>query len=312
MRGWAASLTVLVAGLGLLYADVLAGLARQWASDDNYSHGFVIAPLAAYFVWRRKSALAALAPRPARGGLLLVLAALTLFVAGTLGAELFLARVSLLGVLAGGVVWTWGWGHLRRLAFPFAFLLLMIPPPALVFNQVAFPLQLIAAGVGESTLMMTGIPVLREGNLLVLPTTTLEIAEACSGIRSLLSLLTLAVVMAYFAEAGRLSRGAIIAATIPIAVVANGSRVAGTGLVAHAWGREAAEGFFHTFSGWLLFLVAFGLLLAVRESAVRLDQWRQSRAPAEGARQWCRAKVPGKGARQEGQAGGDDRGVGQP
>jgi exosortase len=157
------------------------------------------------------------------------------------------------------------------LGFPLAFLLLMIPLPAIIFNQIAFPLQLLASRVGEHTLSSLEIPVLREGNLLILATTTLEVAEACSGIRSLVSLLALGIMFGYFSDSRQWVRVAIAFSTIPVAIIANGFRVAGTGIAAHQFGPEAAEGFFHTFSGWLVFIAAFAMMLAIQRLIIRFS-----------------------------------------
>jgi exosortase len=253
-----------LAGVGaaalLVYAPVLSSLVRQWASDENYSHGFVVIPFALYFVWRDRRRLATLPVQPAATGLLVTIGSLLLFVAGELGAELFLTRVSLIGVAAGTILFLYGSAHLRALAFPLGLLFLMVPLPAVVFNQIAFPLQLLASRVGESVLSAAGIPVLREGNVLILPTTTLEVAQACSGIRSLVSLLTLAVLLGKFSEPRRWARVVLAALAVPVAIASNAARVAGTGLAADWIGPRAAEGFFHEFSGWVVFVVAFSLL----------------------------------------------------
>jgi len=255
---------VLAAVVLWLYGGVLSSLAKQWASDDNYSHGFFVAPLAGFFVWERRRALAAAPFRPSWAGVGLIGLSLLVLLAGLLGAELFLTRISLIGVLGGIILFIWGRSHFRILAFPLAFLLLMIPLPAIIFNQVAFPLQLLASRAGEAALTLAGIPVLREGNVLQLPTRTLEVAEACSGIRSLVSLLTLAIVLGYFTERRVFARVLIALAAVPIAIVANAARVAGTGLASELISPAAAEGFFHAFSGWLMFVVAFAGLLAVQ------------------------------------------------
>ena len=262
-RSAAAIAIVAVAALAV-YLPVLSALVRQWASDDNYSHGFFIVPLAAFFAWERRSALARADVQPRVAGLAIVVASLAVFLAGRLGAELFLTRVSLIGVIAGAVVYLLGWRHLRILAFPIAFLLLMIPLPAIVFNRIAFPLQLVASRAGEFALSAAGIPVLREGNVLELASTKLEVVEACSGIRSLVSLLTLGVVLGHFRERRRWGRVLLAVATIPIAIAANAARVAGTGFAAEWIGPAAAEGFFHTFSGWLMFVLAFAALVGVQ------------------------------------------------
>jgi exosortase len=252
----------------------LSSPAARWARHDDYSHGFFVLPLAAFFVWERRGALAAASPAPAVSGLLLVGLSLTVFLAGVLGAELFLTRVSLLGVLAGSVLFLWGWRHLRILALPIAFLLLMIPLPEIIFNQLAFPLQLLASRAGEAVIAGAGIPVLREGNVLQLPNTALEVVEACSGIRSLVSLLMLGIVLGYFTERRTGARIVLALASVPIAIVANAARVAGTGLTSHWLSPAAAEGFFHTFSGWLIFVVAFAGLIAVQRILARVPPMR--------------------------------------
>ncbi len=250
----------------VLYQHVLTKLVHDWATDDNYSHGFLVVPIAAYLLWERRSALQRCEPRPANWGLVLILGSLSVLVAGTLGAELFLTRVSIVGVVAGAIIFLAGWRAFRLLLFPVAFLLLMIPIPAIIFNQIAFPLQLLASRVGTSVMSAAGVPVLREGNVLVLSTTTLEVAEACSGIRSLVSLLTLGILLGYFADRRAWARVTVSLATIPIAILANGLRVAGTGVAAYYYTPDAAEGFFHTFSGWLVFVAAVVLLIALQRT----------------------------------------------
>ena len=250
----------------LVYLPVLTSLGRQWASDENYSHGFLVAPFAIYLGWRRRHELLAEQVRPHWFGIAVVLGSLALLVAGRLGAELFLTRISLLGLIAGTVVFLYGMRHLRVLAFPLAFLLLMIPLPAIVFNQIAFPLQLLASSAGQSVLDAASIPVLREGNILILSTITLQVVEACSGIRSLVSLLTLAIILGALTEQRVWARLLLAALAFPVAIAANAARVAGTGLMAAWIGPQAAQGFLHEFSGWVVFVVAFALLLATRRA----------------------------------------------
>ena len=265
-----AVLALLAVSFAILYWQVVAGLVYDWAHDDNYSHGFLIVPLALYLCWERRAKLAALPVRPSLFGPVVIAGSIFVLVAGVLGAELFLTRVSIIGTIIGTVLFLFGWRHLRALAFPIAFMLLMIPVPTIIFNHVAFPLQLLASRVGETVLTAASIPVLREGNVIMLAHTTLEVAEACSGIRSLISLLTLGIVFGYFSDSRLVARWAIALVTVPIAVLANGMRVAGTGIAAHYYGPAAAEGFFHTFSGWLVFVFAFALLLAFQRLLHRL------------------------------------------
>ena len=205
-----------------------------------------------------------------------------MLVAGTLGAELFVSRLSIIFLITGTVLFTAGFDALRILLFPIAFLCLMVPPPAIIFNQIAFPLQLLASRFGETTLQAFSIPVLREGNVITLANTTLEVAEACSGIRSLISLLTLGIVYGYFVDRRPWVRTIIALSTVPIAIVANGLRVAGTGIAAHYYGPEAAEGFFHTFSGWIVFVAAFALLYLAATLIVRIVPSRLDSTPTGG------------------------------
>ena len=248
---------VLAGCFAVLYHHVIAKLVHDWYSDDNYSHGFLIVPIALYFVWERRNKLKEAITRPSAWGLVIVLGSVALLLAGILGSELFLTRISILGIIGGAVLFLYGRNHLKILFFPIAFLLLMIPIPAIIFNQIAFPLQLLASRFGELALMACRVPVLREGNVIHLANTSLEVAEACSGIRSLVSLLTLGIVYGYFTDSRLWIRVILALGTIPIAIAANGIRVAGTGIAAHYYGPQAAQGFFHSFSGWIIFIAAF-------------------------------------------------------
>jgi exosortase len=283
-RRTAAALALVTLAAIAVYLPVLSSLVSQWASDENYSHGFLIVPFAIYFAWTQRASLAAAPLRPSVIGLLIVCGSLILLIAGLFGAELFLARISLIGVLAGTVLFLLGWNHLRLLAFPIGLLVLMVPLPALVFNQIAFPLQLFASRVGELVLTTLGIPVLREGNILELSTTRLEVAQACSGIRSLVSLVTLGVILGKLNEPRRWARVVLALAAVPIAIAENAARVAGTGIAAYWLGPEAAEGFTHTFSGWVMFVLAFALLLVTQRALARGWPlgWHRARPLQEG------------------------------
>ncbi len=261
----------LVAGaIVVTYWYVIRGLVDAWSNDDNYSHGFFIVPLAAYFAWERRHRLARMPARPSGLGLPIVIGSLMMLVAGILGAELFLSRLSLLGVIAGTILFLLGWPQLRVLLFPLAFMLLMIPLPAIIFNKIAFPLQLVASHVGEYGISAANIPILREGNVLILANATLEVAEACSGIRSLVSLFTLGIVFGYFADSRAWVRTVIALSAIPVAILANGLRVASAGWAAHYMGQAGVEGLFHEFSGWVVFVVAFLMMLALQRVLIRV------------------------------------------
>lgn len=255
---------VLLAGIGWLYGPILVRLAQAWTVDPNYSHGVIVIPLALMFGYGRRDVLARQSVRPAAGtGALLLAVGLALLLCGIRGSELFLQRMSMLPVVAGAIALVWGRAQLRTLWFPIAFLALMTPLPAVVFNQVTLPLQLVASRFGEGILELAGVPALREGNVIVLPYTTLEVVEACSGIRSLVSLLTVAVAFAYMQQMPPRLATLVVGSTVPLAIVMNGLRVAGTGIAADRWGPRVAEGFLHTFSGWLVFVLTCAVLLAI-------------------------------------------------
>jgi len=259
----------ILAAFVLVFWQVFVRLIDAWIVDGNYSHGWLIIPISLYFVWERRGKLAAAPIRPSWFGLVLIGGGILLLLAGLWGSELFLSRVAMLPVIAGIVLFLFGWTHLKIVWFPIAFLFLMIPIPAIIFNQIAFPLQLQASRFGEWAIRAVGIPVLREGNVLELASTSLEVAEACSGIRSLVSLITLGLVYGYFMDPRPWIRTLIVASAIPVAIFANGARVAGTGMAAQWIGKEAAEGFFHEFSGWIVFIFAFAMILVLQKLIVR-------------------------------------------
>jgi exosortase len=274
---------LLAAAAAFVYWGVLARLGRVWWEDENYSHGLLIPFVIGYILWTERGRLAGIEPRPsAAWGGAAVVAALAALWAGTAGAELFLQRASLVLLLAGVVIYFWGFRLLRAVAVPLLLLALAIPIPTIIFNKVAFPLQLFASRCAVWAMRMFDIPVLREGNVIeLLPlgsTTTkkLEVVEACSGIRSLMTLVTLAVVFAYFtrpSDAGGSSGGRrrwfgvarfalIVLAAVPIAILTNAGRVSGTGVLSHYYGTQVADGFFHSFSGWVVYVAAFLMLFA--------------------------------------------------
>lgn len=250
-----------------MYHDVLWRLADDWWVDENYSHGFLIPLVSGYAIWEKRKTLSAvpMQPRWLAGGVLMALAALLLF-AGVMGAELYLTRLSLALSLVGLTVYFGGFNWLRSLSFPLGLLLFALPIPNIVFNQIAFPLQLLASDFATRAIKLFGIPALREGNVIELAQMKLQVVEACSGIRSLVTLSALAVVYAYFFESKWWRRIVLVAAVIPIAVLANAARVTLTGVLAHHKGVQAAEGFLHSFSGLAVFAVAVGLLLALAKA----------------------------------------------
>ena len=249
--------------LALLYYRVLGKLVLDWWQLPDFSHGFLVPPFAAYLVWVKRKELIAIKIAPSWAGVVVIALGLVLLLLGVYGAELFLSRASLLVLLAGLVLCFGGWQHLRELRFPLLVLLLAIPIPAIIFNQITFPLQILASKLASALLPIFGVPVLREGNVIELPVMQLEVAEACSGIRSLMSLFTLAVFYGYFLEKSVARRTLLALASIPIAIAANAVRILGTGLCVQYWDPEKAMGFFHEFSGWVMFLVSLCCLYLV-------------------------------------------------
>ena len=242
-----------------LYLPTLIRLVNQWRTDENFSHGFFVPLFSAFVIWQERRRLAQILPRPAWSGLVALVAGLGVLIIGRMGAELFLDRSSTLLVLAGTLILFLGWNFFRAALFPWAFLLMMIPIPTIVLAQITFPLQLLASQVAATVLPVLGVPVLREGNVINLPAMPLEVAEACSGIRSLMSLVTLAIIYGYLLEKRLWVRWLLALAAVPITVLANDVRIVGTGLLVQYWDPAAAEGYFH--ASWGLITFAISLLM---------------------------------------------------
>jgi exosortase len=246
--------------LAICYAPVLYALALDWEHDADMGHGFFVPAIAAYIVWQKREELSAMKLRPNAWGLLLVVWGGVQVILGTLGAELFTTRVAFLFSLIGAVLTIGGMPLLKKVGFPVFMLFFMVPIPAIIYNALTFPLQILASQLATEALQVVGIPVIREGNILELPSQPLSVVEACSGIRSLLSLTFLSLVFGYFFEKRAWVRVVLFFATIPIAILANGSRVTITGILSEIK-PELAEGFFHESTGWVIFMIALGFLL---------------------------------------------------
>ena len=252
------------AGILLLLATWLYGpfalrMANQWWQDPNYTHGFFVPVFSLFLLWERRAKLAAIRIEPVWSGLVILLFALMTLVVGTIKSEFFLYRLSVLLFIAGLAVFLAGWKHLAAISFPLAFLVLMTPSPTLV-EHITFPLQIVASKIASFLLMLAGVPTVREGNIILLPGAQLEVAEACSGIRSLFSLLTLTIVYGYMAETKVGVRVLLAVVAVPISVFANALRIAFTGLMVEGWGVERAEGTIHALSGWFVFIASLALI----------------------------------------------------
>lgn len=259
-RGWIIWFAILLTLVAVIYRSVSKELIEQWWLDPDYGHGFFVPLFSGYVLWQQRNVWLKTEIKPVNSGLLVMVGAIALLLLGSLGAEVFTARVSLLVLLAGMILFLGGRQLLRAVSFPLCFLVFMIPLPVIIYNQITFPLQLFASRLATAWLDFIHVPVLRDGNILILSNYSLEVVEACSGIRSLMSLLALAVAYGYLAEPRRWIRYALVLLTIPSAVVTNALRITVAGILAHRFGPEAAEGFLHEFSGWIIFVSALALI----------------------------------------------------
>jgi exosortase len=270
---WLAALIVVV------YFPVLRHLVGVWSSDDDMGHGFFVPLVAGYMVWQRRARLMAMDWEPAWWGIAIVLLGVAESYVGTLGAEQFLQGTAPLVTLVGVLLTLGGVALVRELAFPLLLLPFMIPLPALIYNKITFPLQLFASWVAENVLNLIDIPTLRDGNVLRLPHQTLNVAEACSGIRSLLSLTFLSLVYGYFFDKRMWMRGVLFLATVPIAILANAGRVTITGIVSEKIDPSLASGFSHELEGFLVFLVAIGMLIGLHSILNRFLKHPEGKEP---------------------------------
>ncbi len=253
--------------MALGFYPMLERLIQQWIDDADMGHGFFVPLVSGYLVWTRRDEVLAASQQRNYWGLVIMLLAAVQYVLGHLAAELFINRTSIILSLVGVVVFVGSWRLLKVLAFPLGLLLFMVPIPSVIYNRITFPLQIFASRVAEFTLLLVGIPVLRDGNVLELAENRLSVVEACSGIRSLLSLTFFSLIYGYFMEKAVWIRVAILAGTIPIAIAANSFRVSMTGIL-YEYKREWAEGFFHSAEGLVIFLFALALLLGLHRFIV--------------------------------------------
>ena len=263
---WQALVVLLL--IGWLYGSILVSLYQTWLGpaplrDPNFEHGIFVPLFALYVLWQDRKRLQAISPRPSWAGVPLIVLSVIMLVLGVLGAELFFSRTSLLVMIAGLVILFEGWTFFRAVLFPWAFLFLMIPIPKLIINEITFPLQLLASRLATGLLEIVGVPVLRQGNVIGLAAMKLDVVEACSGLRSLLSLVTLAIIYGYLMETRNWVRVLLVCLAVPIAVAANSFRIFGTGLLVQYWDPAMAEGFYHSLGGELIFVVALIMFFAV-------------------------------------------------
>lgn len=266
-------LATITACLGVLYFSTFKSMVYDWSHLPDYSHGFLIPFISLYLAWDRLDKVNGLPATPSNSGILVILFGLALLLLGNLSVEYFTMRFSFLLVVAGIVLFMLGWDILKLFLFPIFYLVFMIPIPSILLTKITFPMQLFASKLASGAIALVGIPVLREGNVLVLACTSLEVAEACSGIRSLISLLAVGSILAYYNEKAFWPRAVIVLSCLPIAIFVNVMRVTGTGILAHYYGPAVAEGALHDFAGYAVFILAMALMWAF--SMVVSKTWRR-------------------------------------
>jgi len=249
--------------LGVLSFPLWEMTAHEWFRTGNeaYTHAPLMPFIAVYFIWERRAQLRGPPVRFSWAGFAYFLVGALIFVAGKIGADRFTGQVAIATLLIGLVWMHFGNAITRQLVFPLSLLYLMIPIPSIIYRNLSFNLQILSSKMSVGFMQLFDIPVYREGNVINLYYTQLEVAEACSGITSLVSLITVAYIFAYIARTNFWARLVLVLSAIPIAVFTNAFRIGGTGMLAHFWSVKAAEGFFHSFAGWLVFIVAFAILL---------------------------------------------------
>jgi len=262
-------LLALVLLLGAVYHSIVYEMILDWKRDDNYSHGFLVPFIAGYLAYMRKNDLVAAVVRPCNAGLVVIAMGLGVLFLGWLGTEYFTMRSSLVIIIAGSVLYLLGWEVFKILLAPLCYLLLMVPIPYIIYDAAAFPLKLLVTEVSVLSMKALGIVVWQEGNILMFPNITLEVADACSGLRSIMSLLALGAAYAFVLHTKTRDRAILILSTLPIAIFTNCLRVIATGILAQYFGSAAAEGFFHEFAGLFVFGAAVVMFVALGTSLKR-------------------------------------------
>lgn len=236
-------------------------MAREWWSDPTWSQGMLLPPLAVYIAWTHRARTFSVRAVSDRRGLVLTALACFTFVIGKLASEFFLMRLSFV-VLLAGIVWTfWGVARLRTLALPLLLFATMVPLPAIVYNSIAAPLQLFVSDIATNLAQNFGVAAFRDGNVIQLQNVSLGVAEACSGVSSLSALTVGGILLGYLLCSRLLCRITLVVIAVPLAIAVNIARVAGTAVLAD-YDQELAMGVYHSFTGWLVFVVGFLSLYA--------------------------------------------------
>ncbi|HEY3412177.1 MAG TPA: exosortase/archaeosortase family protein [Armatimonadota bacterium] len=273
---------VLALLLAALFWNVLFKMVDEWFRLEEMGHGLFVPFVVGWVIWTQRDKLAQIPIRPSWTGWIVLLMAFTQLVVAELGAEYFLARTAFIVGLIGIILLTAGTAMLRALIFPLVLLCFMVRWPTILYNQITFPLQLLASQVAEIGLGIVGIPVLRDGNVLELPSQRLSVVEACSGIRSLLSLTFLSLIYGYAFDKRLWIRVTLFSSTIPIAIAANAFRVTITGVLSE-YKREWSEGIYHSLEGWVIFMVALTALVVLHRTLDVISRRRHTATRPESA-----------------------------
>jgi exosortase len=251
---------LLLSLLVILNITILVGLVDDWYHDDNYSHGFLIIPIAIYLLYKKRNEIV-LPVKPSKLGLIVFVVACIGLIFGTAAKEFFTSRFSLVLAVTGVAIYYLGWVNFRKVWFPFFFLLFMIPLPATIYYSATLPMQIFATKVTHVILKVFGVPALRQGNIIYLPNYALEVAEACSGLRSLVTLLALAALIGYITLSGKIKPIILFVSAVPIAIALNIFRLVFTAVGAYAISTKLAEHFLHELSGIIVFFLALIIML---------------------------------------------------
>lgn len=268
------NLAIILVAFAILYRTTIANLIQDWITNDNYSHGFMVPFIAGYMIWHKKHQLGQAIIAPNNFGLLIIIFGMCIFIIGNIAAELFTMRTAVVVTIGGLCIYSFGMQVTTIIAVPIIYLMFMVPIPAIIWNKIAFPLQLLSAKFTSNVVQFIGISMLREGNILHLTNTSLEVVDACSGLRSLTSLLALSAAFAYIVSLSSISKWIMFLSAIPIAIAVNIIRLTTTAILATHFGPEVAQGFLHELSGIIIFLLAFillyGLFILIKSIEIRI------------------------------------------
>ncbi len=257
-------LLVLGIGFTVLYFPFLKTMISDWDSNPNYSHGYLIPFISAWLIYSLKDEIGRIKPLPSNWGILIIIIACLQLIVAKIGMEYFLQRTSIIMLFLGISLFLYGKDITLKIAIPIIYLIFMIPIPAIVWNKLAFPLQLFASYLTEGVIRLAGMPILREGNVLTLPTITLEVVDACSGIRSLTTMMALSVPFSFFMPSGKIKKIILFLSAIPIAIFVNIIRLTVTAFLSTQYGEQFAQGFLHEFSGMVTFSLGLIMLFCVK------------------------------------------------